>query len=134
MSGPFGNPFASAGARSTVVEPAPNSEPIGALAGVPPRTKFYQRGITSQAQQIVEGTPENRIVTLIAPLFGWGIWIGDASISPTTGFQLPGGQPYALQLTGLQDLYAVTDAPITIPLPIQVAMILFAERQRIVGR
>lgn len=129
----FGNPFA-AGARSSVVEPAPNSEPIGALAGVPPRTKFYQRGITAQAQQIVEGTAENRIVTLVAPLVGWGIWIGDASVSPMTGFQLPGGQPYPFQIVWLQDVYAVTNAPITIPLPIQVAMILFAERQRIVGR
>ncbi len=130
------NPFAAAARSSTggSAEPAPNSEPIGALAGVPPRTKFYQRGITSARQQIVEGTAENRIVTVIAPLTGWGIWIGDQSVSPKSGFLLPAGQPFPFPLTGLQDAWAVTDAPITIPLPIMVAMILFAERQRIVGR
>lgn len=122
------------GSRATpLYEPAPNSEPVGALAGVPPRTRLYQRGITSAAQEIVLGTAENRLITLTAPLVGWNIYVGDASVSPKIGLQLPPGIPYQLPVVGLQSLYAVTDAPITLPLQILVSIILAAERQRIVG-
>lgn len=132
MSGPLGG--LPVGFRATPnMQPAPNSVPVGALAGAPPRTKLYQQGITASAELIVAGTAENRIVALTAPLVGWGIWIGGTGVTPKTGMQLPAGLAFDIPIIGLQELYAVTDAPITIPLQIMVSIILFAERQRIVG-
>lgn len=113
--------------------PAPNSEPTGALAGVPPRTEHYRRDVTSDVGQIVRPTSENRVVTLMAPLVGFTIWIGDSSVNSRLGLALPPGLAYTITLTGLQELYAVTDAPVPLPLQIQVSIVLMAERQRIVG-
>jgi hypothetical protein len=133
MANGLGGP-AFPGVRATpAFTPAPNSEPTGALQGVPPRTKHFRRDITDDAQQIVMATPENRVVFLTAPLVGYTIWIGDSSVNPQNGLALPPGLTYDTPLLGLQDLYAVTDAPVSIPLQIQVSIVLMAERQRIVG-
>ena len=100
---------------------------------MPPRTQYYKRDITEAALQIVLGTSENRIVLLTAPLVGFTIWIGDASVNPEIGLALTPGLAYSTALIGLQDLYAVTDLPVPISLQIQVSIVLMAERQRIVG-
>jgi len=115
--------------------PAPNSEPTGALNGVPPRTQLYRRGITQTATQIVLGTPENRVVFLTAPVLAYTVWIGDSSVTPQLGIALTPGLTYDIPLIGLQELYAVSDAPMSrgIPLQIMVSIVLMAERQRIVG-
>ncbi len=127
-----GNPFG--GGRATpAFEPAPNSEPLGAKAGAPPRVRFFRAAITDVAEEIVMGTSENRVVTLTAPAVGWSIYVGDQGVSPKTGMALPPGIPVTLQLVGLQSLRAVTDAPVPIPLQIVVAPILMAERQRLTG-
>lgn len=133
----FGNtPFV--GSRSTpTFQPAPNSQPAGALTGVPAATRLYTRRITTDPQQIVMATPENRVVTLTAPLIGgWNVFVGsDASVlvNGNSGTQLPGGQPFNIPLTGTMELWAVTDAPIGLPLSIMISIILMAERQREVG-
>ncbi len=120
--------------RSTpAFSPAPNSEPVGALNGVPPRTVLYRRDITTDAQQIVIGTAENRVVFLTAPRVSYTIWIGDSSVTQKNGVALVGGLTYDVPIIGLQELYAVTDSPVAIPLQIQVAIVLMAERQRVVG-
>ncbi len=136
MGAPFGSsPFL--GARATPnFSPAPNSVPAGALTGVPAATRMYARQLTGEAQQIVMATPENRIVTLTAPLLGWNVYVGtDSSVqaSGNSGIQIPNGQPFPITLTGTMDLWAITDAPIRVPLQILVSIILMAERQREVG-
>ena len=70
------------------------------------------------------------MVTLTAPHVGFAIYIGDSGVSPANGLALPPGRDYVVQLVGLQELYAVTDAPVYLPLQIQVSPILFAERER----
>lgn len=132
-----------AGVRSTPnFQPAPNSQPLGALSGAPPRTHFYSRpvipasavGVNRQEQtRIVLGTPENRVAILTAPLVGWTIYIGDSGVSPQTGLALPPGLAYEVILPGLQDVYAVTDAPVYLSLQVQIAPVLMAERQRRLG-
>jgi len=127
-----GNPYGG-GRVTPAFEPAPNSEPLGAKAGAPPRVEFYRRAVTSDSQEVVIGAAQNRVVTLTAPLLGWTIYVGGDGLTPGNGVALPGGIPYAIQLVGLQKLFAVTDAPIPIPLQIVVAPILMAERQRLTG-
>jgi len=122
------------GSRHTPgVEGAPNAEPVGALSGAPPRTALYRRLITGNPQAIVTGTPENRTVTLVPPLVGWTIYVGDASVSPASGIALIPGLNNIINIPGLQDLWAVTDAPIALPLSVQIAIVLMAEQQRRVG-
>ncbi|OHD23639.1 MAG: hypothetical protein A2Y38_01420 [Spirochaetes bacterium GWB1_59_5] len=128
------------GVRTTPgFEPAPNAEPLGALTGAPPRTKFYSRPVIpavavgvggNEATQIVDGTAANRVAVLLAPDVGFTIFIGPSGVSPATGLALPPGQPYEAILVGLQDLYAVSNAPVWLPLQVQVAPVLMAERER----
>jgi hypothetical protein len=137
-SGVLGGP--RAGSRSTPNQvPTPNSEPLGAKTGAPPRVRFYSTKIIpftaigvrgAEPTQIIPPTPPNRLITLTAPFVGFTIYIGDSGVSPTTGLALPPGRDYQAQLVGLQELYAVTDAPIYMTLQIQVSPILFAERER----
>lgn len=138
----FGNPgpAASSGVRATPnFVPAPNSEPLGAITGAPPRTRLYSRMVATQASvgvnggeatQVVTGTANNRLAILTAPLVGWSIYIGDSGVTPDTGLQLTPGLAYEVILPGLQELYAVTDAPVPIALQVQVASVLMAERER----
>jgi hypothetical protein len=133
------------GVRATpAFVPAPNSVPVGALTGVPPRTQFYSRPVIpasmlSTADQgnsptlIVASLAANRVAILTAPLVGFTIFIGDAGVTPQSGLALPPGLTYETILPGLQDLYAVTNAPVYLQLQIQVAGVLMAERQREVG-
>lgn len=140
---PFGNPGpGNPSARSSpAFRPVPNSEPAGALTGAPPRTTHYSRPVvpasavaaSGGATQIVPGTPENRVAILLAPLNAWAIYIGGAGVTPGNGYQLPRGQPYEVPLPGLQELFAVTDAPIYLPLQVQISIVLMAEQQRPVG-
>lgn len=121
-------------------QPAPNSEPLGAMTGAPPRTQFYSRPIIPASQLgaaggsptlIVAGTAPNRVAILTAPLIGFTVYIGDAGVTPQNGLALTPGLNYEAVLVGLQELYAVTDAPVFVPLQIQVAPVLMAERERI---
>lgn len=123
-------------------QPTPNSEPQGALTGAPVRTIFrsYQIipasavGATgNEATLIVPGTAGNRVISLLAPNVNFRIFIGDSGVTPLTGFALPPGQPYETVIPGLQDIFAVTDAPVYMRLQVQIASILFAEQQRKVG-
>lgn len=119
--------------------PSPNSEPLGALTGAPPRTRFYSTNVIpssavgmsrQEPTRIVDGAAPNRVVILTAPIIGFTIYIGDASVTPQNGLALVGGLAYEAILPGLQDLYAVTDAPVYLPLQVQIAAVLLAERQR----
>jgi hypothetical protein len=129
-----------AGTRATPgFVPAPNSEPLGSLTGAPPRTQFYSRPVIPAASigvngaeptLIVAGMAPNRVAILTAPLIGFTVYIGDAGVTPQNGLALTPGLNYEAVLVGLQELYAVTDAPVYVPLQIQVAAVLMAERER----
>lgn len=123
-----------AGVRATPgLMPTPNSEPTGYLTGAPVRTRFFSANVVTASGQIVEGAAQNRVVILLAPIIGFTIFIGAAGVTPGTGLALPPGQPYEALLPGLQELYACTDAPVSLRVQVQVASVLFAERQRRVG-
>ena len=122
--------------------PTPNNEPLGALTGAPVRTIFRSYQIIpasavgvdgNEATQIVPPTAPNRLVILLAPAVNFRIYIGDSSVTPKTGFALPLGQPYDAVIPGLQEIYAVTDAPVYLQLQVQIGPILAAEQQRPVG-
>jgi len=131
------------GVRMTpAFRPTPNSEPLGALTGAPVRTIFRSYQVIpasavgvggNEATQIVPPTAANRLVVLLAPAVNFRIYIGDSGVTPLTGFALPVGQPYDAVIPGLQDIYAVTDAPVFLRLQVQIAPILYAEQQRKVG-
>lgn len=138
----FGAPGAGALARATPsYQPVPNSTPAGANTGAPPRTKFYSRvvipasavgtpGANNVPSRIVDGTPENRTAYLTAPNNSGTVYIGDAGVTPETGVALVPGIPYPASLPGLQDLYAVTDAPTYVRVGVQVAIVLASEQAR----
>jgi hypothetical protein len=130
------------GTRATPQMPTPNSEPLGSLTGAPPHVRFYSTSVIpysavgvkgTEPTQIVPGTSPNRVVTLTAPLVMYTIYIGDSGVSPSNGLALTPGLSYDATLVGLQELFAVTDAPFYMRLQIQIAPILFAERERKLG-
>ena len=122
----------SGGRHSPAYQPVPNSLPAGSKTGAPPRTRFYARPIQPGGAplEIVEGTPPNRSVVLIAPVVGFNVFIGDSGVSTQNGLQLTPGIPYYLSLVGLQPLYAVSDAPVPLVLGVQVSIVLMAEQER----
>ena len=138
--GGFGNPGGIVGVRATPNQvPAPNSEPLGAKTGAPPHVRFYSTLVIpfsaigvrgAEPTQIIPPTPPNRVCILTAPLVSFTIYIGDSGVSPATGLALTPGLNYEALLVGLQELYAVTDAPVFLPLQIQISPVLFAERER----
>lgn len=133
MAGPSQGFGLVPGVRATpVFQPAPNSEPLGSLTGAPPRTQFYSRPIIPglTPTQIVVGAAPNRVAILTAPLIGFNIFIGDAGVSVRNGLALTPGLNYEAILVGLQELFACTDSPVAVPLQVQVAAVLMAERER----
>ncbi len=102
------------------------------MTGAPVRTRLYSQPIAAGTKQtmIVTGTKENRVAILLAPIVGFYVFIGDAGVGVRNGFQLPPGQPYEVILPGLQELFAVTNSPVSLQLQIQVAPVLMAERER----
>lgn len=129
----FGGPGAVNNARHTPgVRAVPNSLPAGSKTGAPPRTRFYSRPIVNgEAPTVIaDGSPTNRTVTLISPLVGFNVFVGDSGVSAGNGVKLTPGIPCYVSLVGLQELYAVTDAPVPLPLQIQVAIVLMAEQER----
>lgn len=109
----------------------PGSEPLGDITGAPTPTVFrtvqIQPGKTST--RIAEPGRPNRVVIVTAPIIpfrfyigGQGVKIGDMEITP--------GIPYDCVLPGLQELWAVTNAPVVLPLRVQIAPILIGDRER----
>ncbi len=129
----IGGPGGANSARHTPgVRTVPNSLPAGSKTGSPPRTRFYSRPIAAgdRPTQIVDGSPPNRTVTLISPIVGFSVFVGDSGVGEGNGVKLTPGIPCYVSLVGLQDLYAVTDSPVAIPLQVQVSIVLMAEQER----
>lgn len=120
------------------VAPVPNAVPAGVQTGAPPRVLFLSTLIAPAKLRkptlLVPGTAENRTVTITAPNVGFTIYVGNADVTPANGMSAPRGQPFYVPLVGLQELWAVTDAPIYLRLTAIVSIVLMAEQGRPVGR
>lgn len=114
--------------------PTPNSEPLGSETGAPPRPRYFSTSVPPVARQpavvVAPETRDNRIVTLLAPLIGFTIYVGDAGVSPQNGYALIPGIADDFPLVGFQSLYAITDAPVFLRLQVKIFPILLAERER----
>jgi hypothetical protein len=118
----------------------PFSQPLGALTGTPTRTRFLQvlvtplvngAGVRQPPTLIVEATRENRFVILTAPLMNFRIFINsEANLSLLGSLSLPSGLPFEIPLPGNQALYAVTNAPVFLPLQIQIAAAIASDTER----
>jgi hypothetical protein len=118
----------------------PNTQPLGHYTGAPPATRLTQvpvtpivngAGLIQQPTLIVAETRENRFITLTAPLVAFSIYINDAAnFSVQSSLSLTPGIPYEVSLQGGQKLYAVTDAPVFLPLRVQIAAAIASDTER----
>lgn len=122
------------------------ARPLGSQTGAPPRTRLRTvqvipasavgriiQHIAQPATEIVQDDMQSRIAILTAPLVSFSIYISDfEGVTPRDGMALTPGLPYEVILVGRQPLYAVTDAPVYLPLRVQTSAILIGDRERIV--
>jgi hypothetical protein len=111
------------------------AEALGSLTGAPPHTRTTKVMVAPfngnrEPVRIVSATRQSRVVTLTAPAVGFGIFVGGSDVEPGVGVQLPPIIPYDFILPGYQELYAVTDAPVFLPLQLQIAPLLIGDRER----
>jgi hypothetical protein len=112
--------------------------PFGSETGAPPFTRFrmYQVapfGFNLDPTNIVEADRQARIVVLTAPLVGFTIYVGDPGVSPQNGFGIVPALPYEIIIPGNQNLYAITDAPVYVPLRVQISAVYVGGRERRMG-
>lgn len=135
--GPMGAPPAGLRAQPNVV-PVPNTVPAGVQTGAPPRVKFFSMlvapAVTRRPTLIAPGTPENRVVTLTPPNVAFMVFVGDADVMPANGMMLPAGVSFDIPLVGLQELWAITNAPVYLRVTGLISIVLMAEQGRPVGR
>lgn len=129
----LGRPYESIAAASPQTEPGvqPNSAPLGSLTGAPPPTQMRTLQVSPGTTPILVVPPEraSRVITLTAPFVGFSIYVGGSGVK-TTDHALTPGLPYDVVLPGNQELYAVTDAPVSLTLRLQIAPVLTGDRER----
>lgn len=113
---------------------SPGSAPLGDLTMAPIRTiargvLVAPAGTSGAPTRIAESNRENRSVVLVAPIVGFSIYAGTSGVKIGDN-RLPPGIPYEFVIPGLQELYAVTDAPVQLMLSVQIAPILVGDRER----
>lgn len=115
----------------------PGAQPLGGDTGAPPWTRFTTVQVipasaagTQAPTCIVDRDRASREIVITAPVVGFSIWIGDSGVGVGKGVALTPGLPYFTTLVGGQDLYAVTDAPVYLPVRVQVAALLIGDRER----
>ena len=111
------------------------AEVLGSLTGAPPYTKTAKLLIAPfdgnrEPARIVAAHRQSRVITLSAPVVGFTIFVGGSDVQPGVGIALPPLIPYDFILPGYQELYAVTDAPVFLPLQLQIAPLLIGDRER----
>lgn len=140
----FGDPSLPA---TTAADPAlgrqPGGRPLGFYTGAPPRTQLTQvnvtpnvnaLGVVQQPTLIVPATTQNRFVTLSAPLLAFAILVSpEASFNAFSSHTLLPGVPYEISLPGNEQLFAVTTAPVFVPLQIQIAPAIASDTERRLG-
>jgi hypothetical protein len=112
----------------------PNAQPLGALTGAPPPTvikvvQILPATALGAPTLIVPPTRDSRVVSLLAPFVGFSIFIGKSGVK-VGDLSLPPGLPWDIVLPGFDEMYAVTDAPVFLPLRVQIASILIGDRER----
>lgn len=137
--GPLGGPIIEAYKKvdgPPPYHPEPNSAPLGALTGAPPRTVVKSIMVLpgTEPTLIAEETRNSRIVQLTAPLVGFTIFVGDAGVNTMNGLSLPLGLAYDIPLPGFQPLYAVTDSPVLLRMNVVISSILVGDIERAYGR
>jgi hypothetical protein len=135
----LGNP-GPAGGVEVAVAPGPGlgqvgADVLGSLTGAPPYTRTTKVMVAPfngnrEAARIVAAHRQSRVVTMSAPAVGFGIFVGGSDVEPGVSVQLPPIIPYDFILPGYQELYAVTDAPVFLPLQLQIAPLLIGDRER----
>jgi hypothetical protein len=120
------------------VAPVPNAVPAGAQTGAPPRVSFFGRLVapssTRKPTLIAPGTPENRVLTVTTPSVPFTIYLGGPDVTPNNGMPLPQGQTIEIPIVGLQEIWAITDAPTYQKIGGLISIVLMAEQARPVGR
>jgi hypothetical protein len=134
----FGASLLSDGAAAVAVQSGSGLEQIGgqalgSLTGAPPRVAFKRLIVSAGPTPtlIVPGERASRSVVLTAPFVGFAIFVGNSSVRPNANsVALPPALPYEIILPGLEELYAVTDSPVGLPLQIQIGALLLGDRER----
>jgi len=137
LGGALGDPLAD-GAAAAAVDPdngvtgQVNAEPLGALTGAPPRAHLTRYMLPpGRTTMIVPGERASRSVVVTAPQVGFTVYIGGSGALPgANSVALTPGLPYEVIIPGFQELYAITDAPVQIPVQVQVAALLIGDRER----
>jgi len=129
-----------AGGETFAVSPGPGlaqvgAEALGSLTGAPPRSTFNTLQVSPRVNGrppvlVVDAARASRVAVLTAPLVGFVIWVGDSGVQVGQGIPLPPGLPYDIVIPGLQEIFAITDAPTILPLRIQVSPLLIGDRER----
>lgn len=108
----------------------PNSQPLGSTTGAPPRTKIFQIQVNSTGVQIAPPDKFNREVTVIVPDVAFGVFIGIDGNPTTGGSPLTPGIPYEIDIPGFVSVWAATNAPVWIPIHVQIAPLLAGDLER----
>jgi hypothetical protein len=118
----------------------PNTRSVGHYTGAPPATRLTQvpvtpiangAGIIQVPTLIVPETRENRFIILTAPFVAFAIYVNiDANFNVQSSLSLIPGLPYEITLQGGQKLFAVTDAPVFLPLRVQIAAAIAGDTER----
>jgi hypothetical protein len=108
--------------------------PLGARTGAPPWARFKSiliapTGANGGPTIVAEADVQSRIITITAPLVGFTIYIGADNVK-VGDFALPRGLPYDCPVPGGQFVYAVTDAPVYLPLQVQIGALLIGDSER----
>lgn len=115
--------------------------PLGISTGAPPWVRFRTYLVTPNAAiaqnsgptLVVPGDRASRLVSFTAPLVGFSIFVGDSGVRADpggSGLALPPGLTYQIPIPGNQEIYAVTDSPVFLPLRVQIGPLLVGDRER----
>jgi hypothetical protein len=129
-------PTATAADRG-LQRPQPNSGPLGQYTGVPPATRLLTSSVAPAGRQavcLVPKTRENRFVILTAPNIAFTIFIASSqAVGPSIGMPLPAGIPYEISLPGNQEIFATSNAPVSLDISVQIAPALAGDLERNLG-
>ena len=119
------------------LEPQPNSQPLGAVTGVPPATRVYGVQVSNRVGGVMLVGPDRagRSVRITTPDIAFGVFIGvgagGGGESPNPGgFPIAPAIPYEIILSGYQTIWAITNSPVFVQVLVQVAPLLIGDRER----
>lgn len=129
----FGAPGSRVASRNPPEGPgsfSPNSQPLGSTTGAPPRTKIFQIQVNATGVQIAPPDKFNREIIITAPDVAFGIFVGIDGNPTAGGSPIPAGVPYEIDVPGFTSVWAATNAPVWIPIQVQIAPLLVGDRER----